>query len=114
MIFDLLNKHCIKLRLDKCSWGVQETECLRFIVDKLGVKCKESYVRKIMNVSRPTNKTGLKRLLGLVQFLDSLLPQLYQQMSMLTPLTSIHKPDKIIWSASEMWHSTKWKKWYSP
>ena len=102
IIFDLLNKHCIKLRLDKCLWGVQETEYLGFIVDKLGIKCKESYVRKIMNVPRPTNKTGLKRFLGLVQFLHSFIPQLHQQTSVLAPLTSIHEPDKIIWNNNEI------------
>ena len=102
IVFDLLNRYCIKLRLDKCLWGVQETEYLGFIVDKLGIKCKESYVRKIMNVPRPTNKTGLKRFLGLVQFLHSFIPQLHQQISILAPLTSVRKPDKIIWNDNEI------------
>ena len=38
VVLDLLNRCCIKLRLDECLWGVQETEYLGFIVDKLGIK----------------------------------------------------------------------------
>ena len=36
-VFELLKDHCIKLRMDKCIWGVQETEYVGFIVDKTGV-----------------------------------------------------------------------------
>ena len=102
IVFNLLKKHQIKLRLDKCLWGVSESEYLGFIVDRLGVKCKASYVKKIMDVPIPAKKTGLKRFLGLVQFLHQFIPQMHHQISILTPLTSANKPDKIQWNATQI------------
>ena len=98
IVFELLKKHNIKLRIDKCLWGVKETEYLGFIVDKRGIKCKAKYVQKIMDVPRPKTKTQLKRFLGLVQFLHQFLPQIHNYISTLSALTSNTKPDVIDWT----------------
>ena len=98
IVFELLQQHCIKLRLDKCLWGVAESEYLGFIVDKIGTKCKESYIQKIMNVPLPQTKTQLKRFLGLVQFLHQFIPQLHESISVLSPMTSTKLPDRLVWN----------------
>ena len=97
-VFRRLKQHGIKLRLDKCLWGVKHTEYLGFIVDKHGTKCKASYINKIFNVPRPKTKKGLKRFLGLVQFLHHYLPQMQDYVAILSRLTSNKKPNIIQWS----------------
>ena len=95
IVFEKLKEHCIKLRLDKCIWGVSKTEYLGFIVDKSGVTPKSSYIKKIMNVPEPTTKKQLLRFLGLTQFLHRFIPQMYEDLRILTELTGSKKPDII-------------------
>ena len=95
VVFKLLREHCIKLRMDKCIWGVSETEYLGFIVDKTGVCPKSSYIQKILDIPQPSTKKSLQRFLGLVQFLHTFMPQIHHQYSILSPLTGSNKPKKI-------------------
>ena len=95
VIFELLKYHNIKLRLDKCLWGVSETEYLGFIVDKWGTKCKAAYVKKILDIPIPKTKTELKRFLGLINFLHKYLPQLHNYVAILTKLLLKDKTTKI-------------------
>ena len=101
VVFDRLKRHGVKLRLDKCLWGVNSTEYLGFIVDKVGTKCKAKYVQKIMNVPIPNKKSGLKRFLGLVQFLHNYLPQMQDHIAILSKLTSTSKPNIIEWTEDQ-------------
>ena len=102
VIFDLLKDYNIKLRLDKCRWGVTETEYLGFIVDKYGTKCKASYIKKIMDVPVPTSKTGLKRYLGLVQFLHKYVPQMHKPVAILTDLLKKERTNTIHWNEIQL------------
>ena len=56
-VFESLKEHNVKVRIDECFWGVEETEYLGSIVDKRGIKCKAKHVQKIMDVPRPKTKT---------------------------------------------------------
>ena len=99
IIFERLKIYCIKLRLDKCIWGVDETQYLGFHVDKVGTKCKADYIQKIMDIPLPVTRTDLKRFIGMIQFLHSFIPQLQDDMSVLSKLTSTKRDgNKIIWN----------------
>ena len=102
LVFEMLEHYGIKLRLDKCRWGVSETEYLGFIVDKYGTKCKAEYVAKIMDVPVPNNKKALKRYLGLVQFLHKYVPQMQNQVSILTDLLKKEKNNIIKWNQIQL------------
>ena len=102
IIFGLLMRYNVKLRLDKCRWGVTETEYLGFIVDKYGTKCKSEYIKKILDVPVPTSKTGLKRYLGLVQFLHKYVPQMQKQIAILTELLKKNKENHIHWNEAQL------------
>ena len=93
-VFELLNKHNIKLRVDKCIWGVSQTEYLGFIVDKMGIKTKAKYVKKVMDVPEPTTRKELQRYLGLVQYLHRILPHLHLPVTVLSSLTHKDRPKK--------------------
>ncbi len=94
-VFKLLEQHCIKLRLDKCIWGAQDSEYLGFVVNKYGVCPKPDYIQKILNVPKPKTKQKLQRFIGLVQYLHHFIPQLQIHLKELTPLTGSTAP-KII------------------
>ncbi len=88
-VFDRIQAHNIKLRLDKCIWGATETEYLGFVVNKIGVYTKDSYKKKVLAVPAPTDKKELLRFLGLVQFLGDFIPQLGANTAHLSTL--LHK-----------------------
>ena len=92
IVFDILKKNCLKLRIDKCIFGVSETEYLGFVVDKMGVIPKSDYVRKIMDVPMPKTKTQMQRFIGLIQYLHRFLPHLQNDLSVLTPLVGSTAP----------------------
>ena len=95
IVFDILKKNCLKLRLDKCIFGVSETEYLGFIVDKMGVIPKGDYVRKIMDVPEPESKTQMQRFIGLIQYLHRFMPHLQNDLAILTPLVGSTAPKKL-------------------
>ena len=99
-IFTRLSTFGLKLRLDKCLWGVDETEYLGFIVNKRGTKCKQSYIEKILNVPLPAKKSDLRRFVGLVQFLHRYIPQLQDTIAILSKLTANAQPNVIKWNAT--------------
>ena len=95
IVFDRLKQHCIKLRIDKCLWGVEETEYLGFIVNKSGIKTKEKYVQKILDVPEPKSQKALLRYIGLCQYLHRFIPQMHFPLSILTKLTAKSKTRRI-------------------
>ena len=93
-VFRRLNEHRIKLRIDKCIWGVSQTEYLGFIVDKDGVSTKASYVKKILDLPEPRSKKSLLRYLGLCQFLHRFIPQMQYPCSILSRMLHNDQPNR--------------------
>ena len=86
MVFDILKKHGIRLRIDKCIFGVQETQFLGFLINKIGIKPTEKYKDKVMNVPEPTTIKELQRFLGLVNYLHRFIPNIHKYEGPLTEL----------------------------
>ncbi len=83
-VFKRLDANNIKLRIDKCLFGVSETKYLGFLVDKYGVKPTEKYKQKILNVPEPTTKKELQRFIGLVNYLARFVSHLSDYLMPLT------------------------------
>ena len=101
-VFEVLDKHCIKLRLDKCIWGVDQTEYLGFIVNKDSIRPKPDYIKKIMDVELPKNKTKLRRFLGMANFLHDFSKNLHPYTRLLSELTRNNMPDTIVWNEKQL------------
>ena len=94
IVFDLLSEYNIKLRIDKCLWGVDRTEYLGFIVDKTGVDTKAEYIEKIMDVPEPRTRKQLQRFIGLCIYLLRFVPHMEQTLSVLSQLTHHSNPKR--------------------
>ena len=85
-VMERVNENNLKLNADKCIFGVQE---LVFLGDKLtskGVQPDPGKVSAIQNMPTPTDKTGVQRFLGMVQYLGKWIPDLSE---ITTPLREL-------------------------
>ncbi|KFD49780.1 hypothetical protein M513_09375 [Trichuris suis] len=64
----------VRLRRDKCIFGVKEVEYLGFRIDSQGVHPTAEKVEAIQKAPSPTNKTELQAFLGLLNFYSFFLP----------------------------------------
>ena len=85
-VFDILIDNDMKLRIDKCVFGVSETEYLGFLVNNKGIKCTDKYKDKILNVPRPRTKKELQRYIGLLNYLQRFIDHLAVEIKPLTAL----------------------------
>ena len=87
IVFDILKKHQIRLRLDKCIWGVDKTEYLGFLINHLGITPTPKYRNKILSCQQPTSKPKLLRFLGMVNWLHRFIDHLHEIIAPLVWLT---------------------------
>lgn len=78
----------IKFNRSKIQLGVKEVTYLRGIVSADGFKPDESNVKAITNMRRPENKQDLQRLLGMVNYLSSFIPNVSEITAPLRALQS--------------------------
>ncbi|KHJ44154.1 reverse transcriptase [Trichuris suis] len=71
----------VRLRRDKCIFGVKEVEYLGFRIDSQGVHPTAEKVEAIQKAPSPTNKTELQAFLGLLNFYSFFLPGKAEVMS---------------------------------
>ncbi|KAF2890539.1 hypothetical protein ILUMI_15634 [Ignelater luminosus] len=68
LVLERLQKHNIRVRVDKCDFFVPELKYLGHIIDKNGICPDEELLKALKFAPRPTNKTELKSYLGLINF----------------------------------------------
>ncbi|XP_036346123.1 uncharacterized protein K02A2.6-like [Rhagoletis pomonella] len=73
-VFSRFNTAGLRLRKDKCSFGVSSIEFLGFKLDSLGIRPSQSKVKAIQNAPAPQDKKQLQAFLGLLNFYHSFLP----------------------------------------
>ena len=52
----------------KCSFGLKDTTYLGYVITKEVIKYELKKVQGIMNLGRPTTKTEVRALIGMVQY----------------------------------------------
>lgn len=95
-VFQRLVQYNIKLRIDKCAFGMPDTVYLGFRVNHLGSYVTKKYLEKVLSVPRPRSKKGVQRFLGLVNYLHRFIPNLHLKQENLVKLT--HKNVDFEWT----------------
>ena len=104
-VFNIIKQYNIKLRIDKCIFGVQQLEFLGFLVNKYGIIPTNRYKEKILNIPRPTNKKEMERFVGLVNYLHRFIPNLHIDLSPMSKMT--HKNVNFAWTEDTIKHFEK-------
>ncbi|XP_019220499.2 uncharacterized protein LOC109204242 [Oreochromis niloticus] len=102
-VFERVRKYGLKLNKSKCQFGVQE---IVFLGDKLsaqGVQPDQDKVKAILDMPRPTDKTGVLRIMGMVNFIGKFIPNLAANTSCIREL--LHKEHEFEWTAN---HESEW------
>ena len=75
-VFEILDNENIKLNFAKCTFFEREIEFLGRIVSHNKIKVHPKYVKKVLNLQKPTNKKELQMLLGVIGWIAPWLPHL--------------------------------------
>lgn len=78
----------LKFNKDKCRIGLEKVTYLGHIFDANGMRPDDNKVRAIKEMPPPTDRKGVERFLGAVNYLSKFIPN-YSQMA--TPLTNLLK-----------------------
>ena len=95
-----LDKAGLVLKSTKCKIGLEETECLGFIIDADGAKTDPEKVRAILEFRKPADVKGLRAFLGMINFYGAFVPDMQRG---LKPLHEVcgRKNEMLNWT-SEM------------
>ena len=96
IVFDRIIKNNIKLRIDKCVFGVSECQFLGFVTNKFGIRPTKKYKNKILKISKPYDRKSMQRFLGLVNYLHRFIPNMHDDLKPLSAMT--HKHVKFRWT----------------
>ncbi|KAJ0172603.1 hypothetical protein K1T71_011742 [Dendrolimus kikuchii] len=89
----------LKFNREKCRIGVKEVHYLGHIFDANGIRPDDEKVRAIRDMPPPTDKKGVERFLGAVNYLSKFIPN-YSQRAV--PLTNLLKKENAWrWEQSE-------------
>ncbi|XP_039890321.1 uncharacterized protein K02A2.6-like [Simochromis diagramma] len=102
-VFERVRKYGLKLNKSKCQFGVQEIVFLREKLSAQGVQPDQDKVKAILDMPRPTDKTGVLRIIGMVNFIGKFIPNLAANTSCIREL--LHKEHEFEWTAN---HESEW------
>ncbi|XP_030596890.1 uncharacterized protein K02A2.6-like isoform X2 [Archocentrus centrarchus] len=103
-VLERVRQYGLKLNKSKCQFGVQE---IVFLGDKLsaqGIQPDHEKINAIQDMPRPTDKTGVLRIMGMVNFISKFIPNLSAKTSCIREL--LHKEHKFKWTAQ---HEEEWE-----
>ncbi|XP_052131934.1 uncharacterized protein K02A2.6-like [Frankliniella occidentalis] len=92
LVLSRLEKHNVRLRLDKCLWFVQELEFLGFKISSSGRSPSPSLLQDILKAKPPTDVKQLRSFLGLINFYLEFLPMFSTLAKPLRKLTELDVP----------------------
>ena len=84
VVLSRMQKAGLRINADKSSFGINEVEYLGYIITKEGVRPDPKKIQGIMDMTRPTTSTEVRRLIGIVQYYRDLWPR---RSHILAPLT---------------------------
>ncbi|KAJ8364291.1 hypothetical protein SKAU_G00131220 [Synaphobranchus kaupii] len=96
-VLERIQKNGLKFNKSKCQFGAQE---IVFLGDKLsaqGVQPDQEKINAILDMPRPTDKTGVLRIMGMVNFIGKFIPNLSVKTSCMREL--LHKDSEFKWTA---------------
>ena len=73
-VFDRLKQHNLKLKLKKCSFFLQETQYLGFIINETGIKPDPEKVTAIRTLPSPTTVKQVRSFIGMCSYYRRFIP----------------------------------------
>ncbi|KAI3362707.1 hypothetical protein L3Q82_001773 [Scortum barcoo] len=104
-VMECIQKYGLKLNKNKCKFRVQE---ILFLADKLtaqGVQPDQEKIKAILNMPKPTDKTGVLCIMGMVNFMGKFIPNLTVKTSCILEL--LHNDCDFGWMDK---HENEWQK----
>uniref|UniRef100_A0A3B5Q2E6 Reverse transcriptase RNase H-like domain-containing protein n=1 Tax=Xiphophorus maculatus TaxID=8083 RepID=A0A3B5Q2E6_XIPMA len=99
-----IQKNGLKLNKNKCEFGVKE---IMFLGDKLsaqGVQPDEDKIKAILKMPPPVDKTGVLRIMGMINFIGKFIPNLSAKMTNIRRL--LYNDSQFQWTEV---HEQEWK-----
>lgn len=103
-VLERIQKNGLKLNKNKCQFAAQE---IVFLGDKLsaeGIQPDEEKINAIMNMPKPTDKAGVLRIMGMVNFIDKFIPNLSAKTTYIREV--LHKDKDFKWTCN---HEREWQ-----
>lgn len=100
-----MRKYELKLNKGKCQFGAQEVVFLRDKLSAQGVQPDQGKIKAIHDMPRPTDRTGVLRIIGMVNFVGEFIPNLSAKTSCIHKL--LHKNSHFIWAVK---HDQEWQR----
>ena len=80
-------KNNIKLNSNKIRWKKKEVQYIGHTTTSRGLKPGEGKISAIENMPKPEDKSGVRRILGMIQYLEKFLPRLANKTNRMRLLT---------------------------
>ena len=87
VVLNRLSNAGLKCKIDKCFFAEPEMEYLSYIITKDEIKLNPKKVQGILDMRRPTNKTEVRHIIGMVQYYRNLWPRCSAILLQITNLT---------------------------
>lgn len=106
-VLQRVRENGLKLNRAKCQFGVQD---ITFLGDKMsarGIEPDERKIKAILGMPRPTDKKGVLRVMGMINFIGKFIPNLSVRTSALREL--LHDSAEFKWTArnESEWNALK-------
>nr|XP_061820643.1 uncharacterized protein K02A2.6-like [Nerophis lumbriciformis] len=104
-VLERVQQYGLKLNKNKCQFGVSE---IIFLGDKLsahGVQPDDEKIHAIQRMPSPTDKTGVQRILGVVNYIGKFIPNLAVKTSCIREL--LHNDTEFKWTSR---HENEWQR----
>ena len=76
IVFSLLQQANLKMKIEKCNFGVKRKEFLGFDLRPDGIRPLRERIANILNAEVAKSKTGILKFLGLVRYYQRFIPHL--------------------------------------
>lgn len=75
-VLERIQKYGLKLNKNKCEFAAQEIVFLGDRLSAQGIQPDEEKTNVMLNIPRPTDKLGILRIMGMVNFIGKFIPNL--------------------------------------
>ena len=93
-VFDALNQHHLRLKLEKCNFFMTELKYLGYVVNQSGIKVDNDKIQAIAEYPIPKSITDTRSFLGLASYYRCFVPEFAKIAVPLHNLTSLKQPFK--------------------
>ena len=94
-----LSDYGLTLNVKKCQFGVTEIKFLGHVINEKGIHPSEDKIEAVVKMNPPSDVSGVRRFLGLVNYMGRFIPNLSE---LLQPLYELLKKEKVfIWGPAQ-------------